>query len=95
MYNTIEEFLQSNNNFIPIRYSYSDIKMMTNRFSEKLGKCMKFLLAWLKGSNIYIKVVTCKFYILTSSLTIFFLMSVDAQNGPANIESNLVMRCDG
>ncbi|KAL6289470.1 hypothetical protein ACE6H2_006980 [Prunus campanulata] len=38
MYSSIEDFLQSDNNLIPIRYSYSDIKKMTNRFNEKLGE---------------------------------------------------------
>ncbi|GLU10427.1 hypothetical protein SLE2022_272320 [Rubroshorea leprosula] len=38
MYNSIEEFLQSNNNLMPVRYSYSKIKKMTNGFNEKLGE---------------------------------------------------------
>ncbi|KAK9911911.1 hypothetical protein M0R45_035791 [Rubus argutus] len=38
MYNTIEEFLQGENNFVPIRYSYSDLKKMTNKFKDKLGE---------------------------------------------------------
>ncbi|GLT28586.1 hypothetical protein SLA2020_035070 [Shorea laevis] len=38
MYNSIEEFLQSNNNLMPIRYSYSNIKKITNGFKEKLGE---------------------------------------------------------
>ncbi|XP_068343672.1 rust resistance kinase Lr10-like isoform X1 [Pyrus communis] len=38
MYSTIEDFLQCNNNFMPIRYSYSDIKKMTRRFKHKLGE---------------------------------------------------------
>ncbi|GKV39798.1 hypothetical protein SLEP1_g47515 [Rubroshorea leprosula] len=38
MYNSIEEFLQSNNNLMPVRYSYSKIKKMTNGFKEKLGE---------------------------------------------------------
>ncbi|KAB2634797.1 receptor-like protein kinase [Pyrus ussuriensis x Pyrus communis] len=38
MYSTIEDFLQSNNNFLPIRYSYSDIKKMTRKFKDKLGE---------------------------------------------------------
>ncbi|KAJ9190663.1 hypothetical protein P3X46_001843 [Hevea brasiliensis] len=37
-YNTIEEFLQSQNNLMPIRYSYSDIKKITGGFKEKLGE---------------------------------------------------------
>ncbi|XP_059629062.1 rust resistance kinase Lr10-like [Cornus florida] len=35
---TIENFLQSQNNFMPIRYSYSDIKQMTRSFTDKLGQ---------------------------------------------------------
>ncbi|KAG5253310.1 rust resistance kinase [Salix suchowensis] len=39
MYDNIEEFLQSDDhNLMPIRYSYSEIKKITNRFSDKLGK---------------------------------------------------------
>jgi serine/threonine protein kinase len=38
MYNNIEDFLQSEKNFIPIRYSYSDIKKMTSNFKDKLGE---------------------------------------------------------
>ncbi|KAG5241744.1 receptor protein [Salix suchowensis] len=39
MYDNIEEFLRSNDhNLIPIRYSYSEIKKITNRFSDKLGE---------------------------------------------------------
>ena len=38
MYDTIEEFLQSNDNLIPVRYSYSEIKKLTNEFKEKLGE---------------------------------------------------------
>ncbi|GAV67374.1 Pkinase domain-containing protein/GUB_WAK_bind domain-containing protein [Cephalotus follicularis] len=38
MDNMIEEFLQSQNNLMPIRYSYSDIKRMTNNFKHKLGE---------------------------------------------------------
>ncbi|KAK9291328.1 hypothetical protein L1049_019273 [Liquidambar formosana] len=34
----IEEFLQSHNNFMPIRYSYSQIKEMTKGFKDKLGQ---------------------------------------------------------
>ncbi|XP_030439617.2 rust resistance kinase Lr10-like [Syzygium oleosum] len=34
----VEEFLQSNNNFLPIRYSYSDIKKITRGLKEKLGE---------------------------------------------------------
>lgn len=37
-FNIIEVFLQNNNNLMPIRYSYSDIKKMTRNFREKLGK---------------------------------------------------------
>ncbi|ONI21844.1 hypothetical protein PRUPE_2G093100 [Prunus persica] len=38
MYSNIEDFLQSDNNLIPIRYSYSDTKKMISRFNEKLGE---------------------------------------------------------
>ncbi|XP_071910077.1 rust resistance kinase Lr10-like [Coffea arabica] len=38
IYDAIEEFLQSRNNLIPIRYSYKQIKKMTNNFKEKLGE---------------------------------------------------------
>ncbi|CAN6568117.1 unnamed protein product [Malus baccata var. baccata] len=38
MYSTIEDFLQRDKNFIPIRYSYSDIKKMTRKFKDKLGE---------------------------------------------------------
>ncbi|KAF8008289.1 hypothetical protein BT93_K2078 [Corymbia citriodora subsp. variegata] len=34
----IEEFLQSHNNFLPIRYSYSNIKKITRNFKHKLGE---------------------------------------------------------
>ncbi|KAL8550898.1 hypothetical protein ACS0TY_000105 [Phlomoides rotata] len=34
----IEDFLQSDNNLMPIRYSYSNIKKMTRDFREKLGQ---------------------------------------------------------
>ncbi|XP_048138761.1 rust resistance kinase Lr10-like [Rhodamnia argentea] len=34
----IEEFLQAHNNFLPIRYSYSDIKKITRNFGHKLGE---------------------------------------------------------
>ncbi|XP_010035347.2 rust resistance kinase Lr10 [Eucalyptus grandis] len=34
----IEEFLQSNNNFLPIRYSYLNIKKITNGLKDKLGE---------------------------------------------------------
>ncbi|XP_070669095.1 rust resistance kinase Lr10-like [Malus domestica] len=37
MYVLIEEFLQSHNNLMPIRY-YSDIKKMTRGFKDKLGE---------------------------------------------------------
>ncbi|KAF3432824.1 hypothetical protein FNV43_RR23926 [Rhamnella rubrinervis] len=36
--NTIEEFLQSQNNLMPIRYSYPQIKRMTKGFKSKLGQ---------------------------------------------------------
>ncbi|KAL3819948.1 hypothetical protein ACJIZ3_005853 [Penstemon smallii] len=35
---TIEEFLQGHNNLTPIKYTYSEIKKMTNNFSQKLGE---------------------------------------------------------
>nr|XP_048325480.1 rust resistance kinase Lr10-like isoform X2 [Ziziphus jujuba var. spinosa] len=38
MYNCIEEFLQTNNGLMPIRYSYSDIRRMTKGFKNKLGE---------------------------------------------------------
>ncbi|KAK3404090.1 hypothetical protein EUGRSUZ_K00432, partial [Eucalyptus grandis] len=34
----IEEFLQTHNNFLPIRYSYSNIKKITGNFKHKLGE---------------------------------------------------------
>ncbi|KAK6138677.1 hypothetical protein DH2020_027567 [Rehmannia glutinosa] len=37
-FDIIEGFLRSNNNLMPIRYSYSDIKNMTKGFREKLGE---------------------------------------------------------
>ncbi|XP_035548843.1 LEAF RUST 10 DISEASE-RESISTANCE LOCUS RECEPTOR-LIKE PROTEIN KINASE-like 2.2 isoform X3 [Juglans regia] len=38
MYNDVEEFLQSQNNLMPIRYSFSEIKKMTKGFRERLGE---------------------------------------------------------
>ena len=38
MYNGIEEFLESQNNLMPIRYSYWEIRKMTRGFTEKLGE---------------------------------------------------------
>ncbi|XP_059434379.1 rust resistance kinase Lr10-like [Corylus avellana] len=38
MYDNIEEFLQSHNNLMPIRYSYSEVKKMTKSFKDKLGE---------------------------------------------------------
>ncbi|GKV25676.1 hypothetical protein SLEP1_g35076 [Rubroshorea leprosula] len=35
---TIEKFLQKQNNFMPIKYSYSEIKKMTRGFKDKLGE---------------------------------------------------------
>lgn len=35
---TIEEFLQGQNNLMPIKYSYSDIKKMSDNFKDKLGE---------------------------------------------------------
>ncbi|KAG7981328.1 hypothetical protein I3843_05G228100 [Carya illinoinensis] len=37
-FDIIEEFLQNNNNLIPIRYSYSEIRNMTKKFKDKLGE---------------------------------------------------------
>lgn len=37
-YDSVEEFLKSHNNLMPIRYSYSDIKKMTKGFKDKLGE---------------------------------------------------------
>ncbi|KAF8020152.1 hypothetical protein BT93_G0760 [Corymbia citriodora subsp. variegata] len=34
----IEDFLQAHNNFLPIRYSYSNIKKITRNFKHKLGE---------------------------------------------------------
>ncbi|KAL3714470.1 hypothetical protein ACJRO7_006397 [Eucalyptus globulus] len=34
----VEEFLQSNNNFLPIKYSYSEIKKITSGLKDKLGE---------------------------------------------------------
>ncbi|KAF8022055.1 hypothetical protein BT93_G2252 [Corymbia citriodora subsp. variegata] len=34
----IEEFLQAQNNFLPVRYSYSNIKKITANFKHKLGE---------------------------------------------------------
>ncbi|XP_021828962.1 rust resistance kinase Lr10-like [Prunus avium] len=38
MYSAIEDFLQSDSNFLPIRYSYLEIKKMTSKFKDKLGE---------------------------------------------------------
>ncbi|KAL6276511.1 hypothetical protein ACE6H2_020112 [Prunus campanulata] len=38
MYDNIEDFLRSNNNLMPIKYSYSDIKKMARGFKDKLGE---------------------------------------------------------
>ena len=39
MYDNIEKFLQSHNNdLMPIRYTYSEIKKITNGFKDKLGE---------------------------------------------------------
>jgi serine/threonine protein kinase len=38
MYNIVEEFLESHNNLMPIRYSYSKIKKITKSFKDKLGE---------------------------------------------------------
>ncbi|KAK9025544.1 hypothetical protein V6N11_038408 [Hibiscus sabdariffa] len=38
MDDTIEEFLQRQNNLVPIRYSFKEIRKMTRNFKEKLGE---------------------------------------------------------
>ncbi|KAG5617206.1 hypothetical protein H5410_017030 [Solanum commersonii] len=38
MYQSIEDFLQVQSNLLPIKYSCSEIKKMTNKFKEKLGE---------------------------------------------------------
>ncbi|TYH29827.1 hypothetical protein ES288_A01G043400v1 [Gossypium darwinii] len=38
MDDTIEEFLQSQNNLVPIRYSFKEIKKMTKNFKDKLAE---------------------------------------------------------
>ncbi|GMP24771.1 hypothetical protein CsSME_00001925 [Camellia sinensis var. sinensis] len=38
MFDSIEDFLRSQNNLMPIRYSYSDIKKLTEGFWDKLRK---------------------------------------------------------
>ncbi|CAN4085755.1 unnamed protein product [Withania somnifera] len=38
MYQSIEDFLQIQSNLLPIKYSYSVIRKMTNNFKEKLGE---------------------------------------------------------
>jgi serine/threonine protein kinase len=38
MYDAVEEFLQSQNNLMPIRYSYSEIRKITKGFKDKLGE---------------------------------------------------------
>ncbi|KAJ7965368.1 putative Kinase [Quillaja saponaria] len=38
IYHSIEDFLQDNNNLMPIRYSYSQIRKMTKGFKNKLGE---------------------------------------------------------
>ncbi|PRQ32563.1 putative glycerophosphodiester phosphodiesterase, protein kinase RLK-Pelle-LRK10L-2 family [Rosa chinensis] len=38
MYDNIEDFLQSDNNLMPVRYSYSEIKKMASGFKDKLGE---------------------------------------------------------
>ena len=38
VYDTVEQFLQSYNNLMPIRYSYSDIRKITRGFKDKLGE---------------------------------------------------------
>ncbi|KAK7827212.1 leaf rust 10 disease-resistance locus receptor-like protein kinase-like 2.4 [Quercus suber] len=38
MYDNVEEFLQSQINLMPIRYSYSEIRKMSKGFEDKLGE---------------------------------------------------------
>ncbi|KAL3499707.1 hypothetical protein ACH5RR_038800 [Cinchona calisaya] len=38
MYQNIEDFLQGPNNLMPVRYTYSNLKKMTNNFRDKLGE---------------------------------------------------------
>ncbi|MBA0734988.1 hypothetical protein Gogos_018873 [Gossypium gossypioides] len=38
VYDKIEEFLRSQNNLMPIRYSYNEIKRITKGFKDKLGE---------------------------------------------------------
>ncbi|XP_050221746.1 rust resistance kinase Lr10-like [Mercurialis annua] len=38
MYDKVEDFLRSNNNLMPIMYSYGEIKKMTRGFKDKLGE---------------------------------------------------------
>ncbi|XP_062019455.1 rust resistance kinase Lr10-like [Rosa rugosa] len=38
MYDHIEDFLLNNNNLMPVRYSYSEIKKMAEGFKDKLGE---------------------------------------------------------
>jgi hypothetical protein len=38
MYDAIKEFLETHNNLMPIRYSYSEITKMTKSFKDKLGE---------------------------------------------------------
>jgi serine/threonine protein kinase len=38
IFDAVEEFLESHNNLMPIRYSYSEIRKMTESFKDKLGE---------------------------------------------------------
>ncbi|XP_050370289.1 rust resistance kinase Lr10-like [Argentina anserina] len=38
VYDYIEDFLRNNNNLIPVRFSYGDIRKMSSGFKEKLGE---------------------------------------------------------
>lgn len=38
VYDTVEQFLQSQNNLMPVRYSYSDIRKITRGFKDELGE---------------------------------------------------------
>ncbi|XP_034920138.1 rust resistance kinase Lr10-like [Populus alba] len=38
VYDTVEQFLQGQNNLMPVRYSYSDIRKISKGFKDKLGE---------------------------------------------------------
>ncbi|KZV17197.1 putative receptor-like protein kinase-like [Dorcoceras hygrometricum] len=61
MFHLIEEFLQSHNNLMPIRYSYTDIKNMTKGFQEKLGQGgygSVYMGKLRSGNNVAVKVLS-------------------------------------